>query len=77
MFKTLHKVNWYSDVVVGNDEPSKGDKIRNCLEETKELVTNAVYLFQRNNQQSKDIRGKVSKHILQQLAVINFKLDGQ
>jgi hypothetical protein len=54
MFKTLHKVNWYSDVVVGNDEPSKGDK----------------------NQQSKDIRGKVSKHILQQLAVINLKLDG-
>jgi hypothetical protein len=24
-------MNWYSDVVVGNDEPSKGDKIRNCL----------------------------------------------
>ena len=46
------------------------------FKETKELVTNAVYLFQRNNQQSKDIRGKVSKHILQQLAVINFKLDG-
>lgn len=46
------------------------------FKETKKLVTNAVYLFQRNNQQSKDIRGKVSKHILQQLAVINFKLDG-
>lgn len=46
------------------------------FKETKELVTNTVYLFQRNNQQSKDIRGKVSKHILQQLAVINFKLDG-
>jgi len=28
MFKTLHKVNWYADVVLGNDEPSKGDKIR-------------------------------------------------
>lgn len=46
------------------------------FKETKELVTNAVYLFQRNNQQSKDIRGKVSKHILQRLAVLNFKLDG-
>ncbi|XP_052063477.1 uncharacterized protein LOC127703094 isoform X2 [Mytilus californianus] len=46
------------------------------FKESKDIVQNIVYLFSKNNHMSKDIREKVSKNIVHQLSVINFKIDG-
>ncbi|CAC5409130.1 ABL1 [Mytilus coruscus] len=46
------------------------------FKESKDIVQNIVYLFSKNNHRSKDIREKVSKHIVHHLSAINFKIDG-
>lgn len=53
------------------------DKAASLLfHENKHVVKNMVYLFQINKYCSKDIREQVSKYIVQQLAIVNFKIDG-
>lgn len=44
--------------------------------ENKDVVQNMVYLFQINKYCSQHIRDQVSKYIVHQLAVVNFKIDG-
>ncbi|XP_063441987.1 uncharacterized protein LOC134722309 [Mytilus trossulus] len=72
-----------SNLFIDNTKISQMDRLHilNITEpllfkESKDIVQNIVYLYSKNKHLSKDIREKVSKHIVHQLSVINFKIDG-
>ncbi|CAG2248284.1 unnamed protein product [Mytilus edulis] len=72
-----------SNLFIDNTKISQMDRLHilNLTEpllfkESKDIVQNIVYLYSKNKHMSKDIREKVSKHIVHQLSVINFKIDG-